>query len=217
MDRYQETFQTWDNIASIYQEKFMDLDVYNDTYDHVCEAISKPNAKIVELGCGPGNISKYLLSKRPDFDIYGIDISPNMIELAKKNNPAARFDVMDIREIHNIKTKYDGLIAGFCLPYLSQTESAEFILKAHHLLNENSILYLSFVENDPKLSGFKAGSGGRVYFYYHTLENIHKQLTQLKFQEIETFKIRYNRSETEQEIHTVLIARKNVTQKNRGV
>ena len=95
MDNYKETFETWNKLASLYQDWFMDLDLYNDTYDFICNSITKENAKILDIGCGPGNITKYLLSKRPDFDIYGIDIAPNMIELAEKNNPAASFAVMD--------------------------------------------------------------------------------------------------------------------------
>ena len=86
MDRYKEPFETWNKVASLYQVKFMGLNLYNDTYDFICNLITKDNAKILEIGCGPGNITKYLLSKRPDFDIFGIDIAPNMIELAKKNS-----------------------------------------------------------------------------------------------------------------------------------
>src|SRR5690606_29153072 len=127
MDNYKETFDTWNNIASIYQDKFMDLDLYNDTYDYICNSITKQKAKLLEIGCGPGNITKYILSKRPDFDIFGIDIAPKMTELAKWNNPTARFAVMDSRQICNLDTKYDGIIGGFCLPYLSQTESNELI------------------------------------------------------------------------------------------
>jgi len=127
MDRYKETFETWNKVASLYQDKFMDLDLYNDTYDFICNSITRDNATILEIGCGPGNITKYLLSKRPDFDIYGIDIAPNMIELAKKNNPSASFAIMDSRQISNIETKYDGIICGFCLPYLSHSDSKKFI------------------------------------------------------------------------------------------
>ncbi len=118
MDRYKETFETWNKIASIYQDRFMDLDLYNDTYDYICNSVTKPNAKLLEIGCGPGNITKYLLTQRPDFDILGIDIAPNMIELAKKNNPSANFVVMDSRQINSLDKKYDGIIVGFCLPYL---------------------------------------------------------------------------------------------------
>lgn len=84
MDKYLETFETWNNVAKLYENKFMDLDLYNDTYEKFCEILLKKNSKILEIGCGPGNITKYLLAKRPDFDILGTDISPNMIELAKR-------------------------------------------------------------------------------------------------------------------------------------
>ena len=83
VDTYKETFDTWNKVAKLYQEKFMDLDLYDDTYDTFCAELPIENATILEIGCGPGNITKYLLNKRPDFRIEGIDISPNMIELAK--------------------------------------------------------------------------------------------------------------------------------------
>ncbi|MFD0939381.1 class I SAM-dependent methyltransferase [Pedobacter boryungensis] len=208
MDRYKETFETWNNIASIYHDKFMDLTLYNDTYDYICVSVSKQKAKLLEIGCGPGNITKYLLSKRSDFDIFGIDIASNMIELARKNNPQADFAVMDSREIKSLSSKYDGIICGFCLPYLSPTESNELILNAYNLLNENGLIYLSFVEGDPDKSDFKVGSGGRVYFQFHNLDDLKTQLIKTKFAEIETFKVKYKISETDFDIHTILTAKK---------
>lgn len=208
MDKYKETFDTWNNIASLYQDTFMDLDLYDDTYDFICSFIDKTKAKILEIGCGPGNITKYLLSKRPDFDIFGIDIAPNMIELAKRNNPTAHFAIMDCRQISKLNTKFDGIIGGFCLPYLSQTESKKLFFNSYELLNDNGLIYLSFVEGEPDKSEFKVGSGGRVYFNYHKLDDIKKQLNQLKFEELKIFKVKYKISETEFDIHTILTARK---------
>ncbi len=208
MDRYKETFDTWNKIASLYQDKFMELDLYNDTYDFICNSIDKPNAKLLEIGCGPGNITKYLIAKRPDFDIFGIDIAPNMVELARQNNPAAHFAVMDSRQINNLDSKYDGIVCGFCLPYLSQTETNELISNSYNLLSDNGLLYLSFVEGDPDKSDFKAGSGGRVYFYYHKLDDITLQLNSFKFGEIKIFKVKYKISETEFDTHTILTAKK---------
>ena len=208
MDRYKETFDTWNKIASLYQDKFMELDLYNDTYDFICNSIDKPNAKLLEIGCGPGNITKYLIAKRPDFDIFGIDIAPNMVELARQNNPAAHFAVMDSRQINNLDSKYDGIVCGFCLPYLSQTETNELISNSYDLLNDNGLLYISFVEGDPDKSNFKAGSGGRVYFYYHKLDDITLQLNSFKFGEIKIFKVKYKISETEFDTHTILTAKK---------
>ncbi len=210
MDKYQETFNTWNNIAALYQEKFMELDLYNDSYDYICNTITKQKASLLEIGCGPGNITKYLLSKRPDFDILGIDIAKNMIELAKLNNPTANFRVMDCRNIHHLNTKFDAIIGGFCLPYLSPEESTELISSAYNLLNENGLIYLSFVEGDPARSDFKVGSGGRVFFYFHDAENLKKQL-KINFFDIKTFKVKYQTAATEFDIHTILITRKKTT------
>jgi 2-polyprenyl-3-methyl-5-hydroxy-6-metoxy-1,4-benzoquinol methylase len=212
MDRYKETFETWNKLASQYQDKFMDLDLYNDTYDFFCKLITKDDAKLLEIGCGPGNITKYLLARRPDFDIFGIDIAPNMIELAKKNNPSATFAIMDSRQISKLETKFDGVVCGFCLPYLSQTDSKIFITDCNNLLNENGVLYLSFVEGDPDESGFQvASSGDRTFFYYYKLDELTALLKKNNFKQIKIFKVEYNRGEKEIEIHTILTAKKSTT------
>jgi 2-polyprenyl-3-methyl-5-hydroxy-6-metoxy-1,4-benzoquinol methylase len=73
MNRYTTTFNTWNKIASAYQDTFMELDLYDDTYDIFCNHLSKKNAAILEIGCGPGNITKYLLLKNSRFNIKAID------------------------------------------------------------------------------------------------------------------------------------------------
>ncbi len=63
MDRYQETFETWNKIASLYEDKFMNLDLYNNSYDLITDSIQTKNAKILEIGCGQGIfLNIYLLS-----------------------------------------------------------------------------------------------------------------------------------------------------------
>ncbi len=187
----------------------MGLKLYNDTYDLICNVVIKNKATILEIGCGSGNITRYLLSKRPDFNIFGIDISPNMIELAKINNPKANFAVMDSRNISEIETKYDAIVCGFCLPYLSETDSQKLIFEANYLLNDSGFLYLSFVEGDPNKSGFQAGStGNRSYFYYHNLDQLKAQLLQNSFEDLKIFKVEYKKSEKEQDIHTIITAKK---------
>lgn len=209
MDRYKETFETWNKVASLYQDKFMELTLYNETYDFICNAVDKPNSKIIEIGCGPGNITKYLLSKRPDFDIFGIDIAPKMIELAKINNPTASFAVLDSREIDQLKTKYDAIVCGFCLPYLSHSDSIKLINDCYNLLNENGLIYISFVEGDPNKSDFQFGtSRDRTYFYFYDLEQVKKVLIKNDFEDIQIFKVEYKKNATETDFHTILTAKK---------
>lgn len=211
-NRYNETFETWNKVAMLYQDKFMDLDLYNETYDFICNTITKNKAKILEIGCGPGNITKYLLSKRPDYDIFGIDIAPNMIELAKNNNPTASFAIMDSRQIDEIKTKYDGIVCGFCLPYLSHTDSRKLIADCYNLLKENGLIYISFVEGDPSKSDFQIiSSGDRNFFYFYNLDQLKTQLIENKFEDLKPFKVNYKKTETEIEIHTILTATKKTT------
>lgn len=209
VDRYQETFETWNKVASLYQDKFMNLDLYDDTYDYFCNLIKTNQAKLLEIGCGPGNITKYILARRADVEIFGIDIAPNMIELAQKNNPSARFATMDCRQISNLKTKYDAIVCGFCLPYLSPTDGEKFIFDCNNLLNENGHLYLSFVEGDPKKSGFQIGSSGdRTYFYFYNLNDLTEQLKKNSFEQIKVFKVDYRKAENIVEMHTIVISKK---------
>ncbi|HPU95088.1 MAG TPA: class I SAM-dependent methyltransferase [Candidatus Gracilibacteria bacterium] len=209
MDPYNETAKTWNKVAAIYQEKFMNLDIYNQSYETFIDAIPKTNASIFEIGCGPGNITKYLLSKRSDLKIYGIDVAPSMIELARQNNPTAKFDVMDCRNIGEINQDFDGIVCGFCLPYLSEGDARKLLIDSFNLLTENGMMYISFVEGDPNDSGFKTSStGDRAYFYYYELEELKKQLIESGFGMPEIYKVIYNKNEKEVETHTIVLTRK---------
>lgn len=182
MDSYQITFETWNKVASLYQDKFMDLDLYNDTYDRFCQLIEKQNPSIFEIACGPGNITKYLLKKRPDFQIQAVDVSPNMVELAKNNNPTAQFSIMDCRTINTITSKFDAIICGFCIPYLSKTDTEKLFKDCSRLLNIGGVLYFSAIKGDYDNSGYEAAStGDKTYVYYYDEAFLQQQLSQNNF------------------------------------
>lgn len=183
-DRLKETIETYNVSAKAYQDKFMEMDLYNDTYDTFCHLINRSNANILEIATGPGNVVKYILCKRPDFKVFGIDLSPNMVELAKQNNPQADFAVMDCRDIHAIDVKFDGILCAFCLPYLSKEESKKLISDASLLLEPDGVLYISTMEGDYHKSGYETTSfseGNRVYVYYHQADCIAACLIELGF------------------------------------
>jgi len=116
MDKYDITIATYNKCAVAFQDKFMAMDLYHDSYDRLCERIETLNPRILEIGCGPGNITRYLLSKRPDFDILATDLAEKMIELASVNAPQAKFRVMDCRDINTIHSTFDALYAAFACP-----------------------------------------------------------------------------------------------------
>ncbi len=203
------TSETWNKVASLYEDRFMNLNLYDETYDFICRSIVKKHAGILDIGCGPGNIARYLLKQRPDFCLYGIDAAPNMIKLAEKNNPSAMFNVMDARQICRLDIKFDGIVCGFCLPYLSFAECRKLISDIYGLLNRNGIFYLSFVNGDPDSSGPVTGSSGdSMYFYYHRTEDLKIILAENGFKQPKEFQVNFQKSETVSETHTILITRK---------
>jgi ubiquinone/menaquinone biosynthesis C-methylase UbiE len=180
MDKTKMAISVFDKRASDYQEKYMDLDLYNDTLDLFCDNIQAKNAGILDIACGPGNITRYLLKKRPDFKILGIDLAPNMIALASRNNPGAAFQLMDCREIGQIDKKFDGIICGFGLPYLSQEEAQKLIGDASALLKENGVLYLSTMEAECFTSELQSSEAGdQLFINYHQADYLTRAFTEM--------------------------------------
>ncbi|GAA1139152.1 trans-aconitate 2-methyltransferase [Nocardioides aquiterrae] len=50
---------------------------------------------VVDLGCGPGNLTSLLADRWPDATVVGVDSSPEMIAAAR--DPRIRFEVGDLR------------------------------------------------------------------------------------------------------------------------
>lgn len=205
-----ESFRTWNKIASVYEQKFMSLTIYDQSYDKFLEALKNGSA-VLDIGCGPGNISKYLLDKRPDLDLSGIDMAPNMIALAKRNNPKGKFQVMDCKNVNVIRQKFDGIICGFAIPYLSETELGQFVADASNLLLKDAVLYVSFVDGNPEQSGIVSNStGDRTVFYYHRERDVIDLIKANDMDLIDRFYIDYPKRDAI-EIHTVLIAGKSMS------
>ena len=154
MDQTKIAVDIFNKLADSYQDKFMDVSIYHDSLDFFCETINIKNASVLELACGPGNITKYVLEKRPDFNLLGTDLAPNMITLAKINNPKADFQLLDCKNLSVLKMKFNGIVIGFGLPYLSKKESIQFIRDANQQLYDDGVLYLSTMEDDHSKSGF---------------------------------------------------------------
>jgi len=55
-------------------------------------------ARIVDIGCGPGNSTELLLARYPGAEVTGLDSSPDMIAAARQRLPATRFVQADVAQ-----------------------------------------------------------------------------------------------------------------------
>lgn len=209
VDKNKKAVEVFNKLAELYQSKFMDVSMYHDTFDVFCNAVEKQNAKVLELACGPGNITKYLLFKCPDFKILGTDLAPNMLELAKVNNPNASFQLLDSREMLKLNATYDALMCGFILPYLSKEEVEKLIIDAAQILHQGGIMYISTMEDDYSKSGYKKGStGDEIYMYFHQADYLIDALKKNGFEMIEEQRKKYQMQENIDTVDLILIAKK---------
>lgn len=91
--------------ASIYNSKYHDPIPYRlmDKYlgDIVQESVPHKKGekyRLLDLGCGPGSMVEYL-KHIPNLEIYGIDISPAMLKIAREKYPNITFLESDAEDL----------------------------------------------------------------------------------------------------------------------
>lgn len=209
MDKSKIAVDVFNKLAKEYAAKFMDVSLYHATFDVFCKAIAIPNANVLELACGPGNITHYLLSKRPDLKITGTDLAPNMLEIAKQHNPTATFQILDARNIKSLKQTYDAIMCGFCLPYLSKEEALQLISDASDVLGKNGVIYISTMEDDYSKSGLRKGStGDEIFMHFHEADYLTQALEAKNFKVIELKRIISTMTDGSEVCDLVIIATK---------
>ncbi len=86
--------------------------------------------KILEIGCGSGNLAPFFL--KGGYDYIGLDISNDMIKIAKEVEPKAIFITGDMRNLM-LNKKFDSiLITGRSFTYLVQNREIMKTLQSAH-------------------------------------------------------------------------------------
>lgn len=167
MNKTDIAVEVFNRRAVDYQQKFMNVSLYQESLDIFCAQL-QDGAAVLDIACGPGNVAKYILNKRPGIHLHGTDLAPAMLELAAANNPSATFELSDGRDIKVSGKKYDGIISSFFFPYLSKEEVIAFISNAAQVLQPAGLLYISTMEADHATSGIRTGSkGDTIFINYH--------------------------------------------------
>lgn len=83
--------------------------------------------KIIELGCGNGQLAEYFLSRKMDFTYMGVDFSAPLLEAANftfAGNPDIRFLKDDVEQLGNVSETFDVAIFSHVIEMLASPETA---------------------------------------------------------------------------------------------
>jgi ubiquinone/menaquinone biosynthesis C-methylase UbiE len=146
LQRYwrEPTCQMWDEIWSKTEGKEYWKNALNGEllydYKKVFEKYLQPGSKILEAGCGLGQV--VLALRKRGFNCYGLDYADKVINILKNNFPNVPFDIGDIRNMNYKDNSFDSYISLGVIEHF--IEGQEVILKeAARVLNENGIIFLS--------------------------------------------------------------------------
>lgn len=104
-------------------------------------------AKILDIGCGSGvPIDKFLWEK--GFKVTGIDISEEMIGLAKENLPDSDFFVKDMAGIDFTANSFDAIVSFYAIFHIPREEHLPLLKKLHPLLKRDGYLLITMGSSD---------------------------------------------------------------------
>jgi SAM-dependent methyltransferase len=121
--------ESFGNLARYYDLLYEDKD-YVKEVDFIESLFEAPKPKkLIDLGCGTGNYSKVFAGR--GYDVTGVDLSENMLEVAKQKC-TCNFIQGDIRSF-SLSVKFDACIAMFAvIGYITDSEDIIKVFKNVH-------------------------------------------------------------------------------------
>lgn len=118
-------------------------DIYGEA--RLIDAMAPRGARILDAGCGSGRLGGYLA--RAGHHVVGVDLDPHLIDVAREDHPAARWEVgnlaeLDLRDESGHRQQFDlALSAGNVLAFLAGNERRPALARlAEHLGDEGRLV-----------------------------------------------------------------------------
>ncbi|GII96108.1 class I SAM-dependent methyltransferase [Sinosporangium siamense] len=145
----QETRSAYDAVAALY------TDFARDALDHLpfdramlaaFAELVRDAGTVADLGCGPGIVTAHL--RTLGVTAFGIDLSPEMVAIARQDHPGLRFDVGSMTALDIPDGSLAGILAYYSVihtpPALVPTILGEF----HRTLTPGGHALLAFFADD---------------------------------------------------------------------
>jgi SAM-dependent methyltransferase len=117
-----ETRATYDAVAETYAKEFFD-ELARKPFDrNLLDAYAAACAgrRVLDVGCGPGHIAHYLRDR--GVEASGLDLSPAMVQLARRLNPGMAFAVGDMRALDVPDGSLGGIVAFYSVIHVARRE-----------------------------------------------------------------------------------------------
>jgi SAM-dependent methyltransferase len=115
-------------------------------YAEVLSARLPAAARVLELGCGPGVPVARMLSRR--FAVVGVDLSWEMVRLARLNAPGAVFLQADMPTVALRPASFAGVVTFYSLIHVPRVHHARLLVRVGRWLRPGGVLVASLGWHD---------------------------------------------------------------------
>ncbi|WP_409491550.1 class I SAM-dependent DNA methyltransferase [Amycolatopsis sp. cmx-11-12] len=102
--------------------------------------------RVAEIGCGPGRITEHLHGL--GLDIHGVDLSPEMIAVARKSYPHLDFQIGEMPGLSIEDGSLAGVVAWYSIIHTPRERLPEIFADFHRILTPGGHLLLAFQVGD---------------------------------------------------------------------
>ena len=132
---------------------------------------------VADIGCGTGRLEPYLASR--GLSPRGIDLSRQMIRVARRDNPGFAFDVGDLRELPIEAASLAGVVCWYSLMYLAPSDRPAAFGELARVVKPGGYLVTAFKAGDSQLrrGGHSTGLGVEFDVYWLSPGEMERQVT----------------------------------------
>jgi ubiquinone/menaquinone biosynthesis C-methylase UbiE len=143
-----DTRASYDTVAADYADVVRDA-VTRDPYLRGALAMFAgmvEGGPVVDVGCGPGHVTAHLRSL--GVDAFGVDLSPGMVALARRDHPGLRFEVGSMTDLDLPDASVAGLLAWWSLIHVPDELVATVLGQFRRVLRSGGPVLLGFHVGD---------------------------------------------------------------------
>ncbi|MGC4858371.1 class I SAM-dependent methyltransferase [Micromonospora sp. DT41] len=120
---------------------------------------------VADVGCGSGRITAHL--HELGMDAFGIDLSPGMIDVARRDHPGLRFEVGSMTDLPLAEGSVAGLLAWYSLIHIPDDQIGAVLAHFRRVLRPGCPLLLGFHVGDETTLKTQGYGGHPMNVYVH--------------------------------------------------